>query len=135
MDNVTVLGNRAKPYSLDVVTNTGTGKTTFARIMHRFMFAYGLVCKDNFVEKNGLELKGRFVGQTPHQVKDAFQEAMGGTLFLDEAYALADGGGDSFSHEAVRTLLTEVENNRTNLMVIMVSLCKDAHLPKCPPTT
>ena len=30
-----------------------------------------------------------------------------------------DDGGDSFSEEAVRSLLTEVENNRTGLMVIM----------------
>jgi hypothetical protein len=44
---------------------------------------------------------------------------MGGCLFLDEAYALVDGGGDGFSSEAVRTLLTEVENNRTNLLVVL----------------
>ena len=44
---------------------------------------------------------------------------MGGTLFIDEAYALVDGGGDRFSGEAVRTLLTEVENNRTALMVVL----------------
>ena len=50
---------------------------------------------------------------------------MGGCLFLDEAYALMDssagigGGGDAFSQEALRTLLTEVENHRTNLMVVL----------------
>ena len=44
---------------------------------------------------------------------------MGGCLFLDEAYALVDNGGDGFSSEAVRTLLTEVENNRTNLLVVL----------------
>ena len=32
----------------------------------------------------------------------------------DEAYSLADRGGDAFSDEAVRTLLTEAENNRTD---------------------
>eukprot|EP00658_Telonema_sp_P-2_P061745 TRINITY_DN50413_c0_g1_i1.p1 TRINITY_DN50413_c0_g1~~TRINITY_DN50413_c0_g1_i1.p1 ORF type:complete len:279 (+),score=90.36 TRINITY_DN50413_c0_g1_i1:122-958(+) len=42
----------------------------------------------------------------------------GGTLFLDEAYALADSE-DGFSGEAVRTLLTEVENNRTNILVVL----------------
>ena len=36
-----------------------------------------------------------------------------------QAYALVDGGGDRFSGEAVRALLTEVENNRTNLMVVL----------------
>ena len=43
---------------------------------------------------------------------------MGGCLFIDEAYALAQSK-DSFSGEAVRTLLTEVENNRTDLLVVL----------------
>ena len=56
--------------------------------MHKFMYAYGVLPKDNFVEKNGLELKGRYVGHTAPNVKAAIADAMGGCLFLDEAYAL-----------------------------------------------
>ena len=41
---------------------------------------------------------------------------MGGCLCIDEAYALAEG--DKFSAEAIRTLLTEVENNRTGVLVV-----------------
>jgi hypothetical protein len=75
--------------------------------------------RDRFVEKNGLDLKGKYVGHTSHTVKEAISDALGGCLFIDEAYALVDGGGDGFSSEAVRTLLTEVENNRTNLLVVL----------------
>ena len=77
------------------------------------------------MEKNGLELKAEFMGGTAPRVKAAVAEAMGGCLFLDEAYALMDsaagvgGAGDAFSQEALRTLLTEVENHRTNLMVVL----------------
>ena len=71
------------------------------------------------MERNGLQLKGQFLGQTGPTVTQAVQDAMGGTLFIDEAYALVDGGGDRFSGEAIRTLLTEVENNRTGLLVVM----------------
>jgi len=63
-------------------------------------------------------MKGKYVGHTAPTVKEAVAEAMGGCLFLDEAYALADSD-DGFSGEAVRTLLTEVENNRTSLMVVL----------------
>ena len=49
--------------------------------------------------------------------------SMGGCLFLDEAYALSgsrDGDrGDSFADEALRTLLTELENNRTSLCCVL----------------
>ena len=100
-------------------TCAGTGKTTIARLIGRYLNAYGVLPRANFVERNGLELKGQYVGQTAPTVKQAVADAMGGTLFIDEAYALVDGGGDQFSGEAVRTLLTEVENNRTALMVVL----------------
>ena len=67
------------------------------------------------------------------------QGALGGCLFLDEAYALSGGGkdgdrGDSFSDEALRTLLTEVENNRNSLCVVLAGY-KDAmmHLMAADP--
>lgn len=53
---------------------------------------------------------GQFVGQTAPTVAEAVRDAMGGCLFIDEAYALADRGGDKFSGEVIRTLLTEARN-------------------------
>lgn len=102
-----------------ITGNPGTGKTTVARMVARYLHAFGILPRDRFVEKNGLDLKGKYLGHTSHTVKEAVADAMGGCLFLDEAYALVDGGGDGFSSEAVRTLLTEVENNRTNLLVVL----------------
>ena len=103
-----------------VTGNPGTGKTTFARLLFRFLRAYGVLKKDNFVEVNALELKGQYLGQTCVNVRSIVQSALGGCLFLDEAYALAgDGRADAFSNEAIRTLLTEVENNRTGLLVVL----------------
>jgi hypothetical protein len=66
---------------------------------------------------NALDLKGQYVGHTAPRVISKIKSAMGGCLFLDEAYALA--GKDEFSQEAVRTLLTEVENNRTSVLIIL----------------
>merc|ERR1712100_629064 len=70
---------------------------------------------------NVLDLKGKYRGHTAPKVKNAVQAALGGCLFLDEAYALVGKGGkkDTFSEEAIRALLTEIENNRTNLLVVM----------------
>ena len=107
------------------VSVAGTGKTSFARLMFDFMYGYGVLQKRNFVERNALELKGSSVGSTTPKVQEAVRQAMGGCLFLDEAYALVDTGAaatghtDPFSQDAIRTLLTEVENNRGNLMVVL----------------
>eukprot|EP00438_Fugacium_kawagutii_P026926 Skav203294 [mRNA] locus=scaffold2189:17741:20127:- [translate_table: standard] len=84
-----------------------TGKTTVARLIGRYLYAHGVLPRDTFVERNALALKGLQMG-----------DAMGGCLFIDEAgltvteaYALADRGGDKFSGEVIRTLLTEVMNS------------------------
>merc|ERR1711977_762202 len=68
-------------------------------------------------ERNALELKGQYCGQTAPKIREMFQMAMGGCLFLDEAYALANG--DQFSNEAIRMLLTEVENHRSEVLVVL----------------
>ena len=42
-----------------ITGNPGTGKTTLARLLAKFMFAYGVLKRDCFVERNGLEMKGQ----------------------------------------------------------------------------
>ena len=155
--------------------NPGSGKTTLARLIHRFLRAYGVLKKDVFIEANALELKAEYVGQTgsarhlsrdqlslgppasdtetpsipascrPQQqlrkssrwceapwgvcsfsmrlVSASFsvflllQALLTWSLVLPTTDALA--GKDDFSQEAIRTLLTEVENNRTSVMCIL----------------
>jgi stage V sporulation protein K len=48
--------------------NPGTGKTTIARLIARYLHAFGVLPRDRFVEKNGLEMKGQYVGHTVHTV-------------------------------------------------------------------
>ena len=108
--------------NLVLTGNPGVGKTSFARILHKVLYAHGVLRDNVFVERNALQLKGQYVGQTSPKGTNAFAAAKGGTLFLDEAYALAGDmkqGGDCFSRDAIATLLTESENHRTDVMVIL----------------
>ena len=125
-NSVRYVENGGSPQILRVCLNMvltgspGTGKTSVARLLARYLRAFGVLSRDRFVEMNGLELKGQYSGQTVHVVKEAIANSLGGALFVDEAYALVGGGGgDRFSMEAIRTLLTEVENNRSNLFVVL----------------
>ena len=84
-------GNTAPLFNsmnLVLMGNPGTGKSTTARLIGEFLFAHGILETGHFTEINALHLKGQYVGQTAHNVREIVQDALGGCLFIDEAYAL-----------------------------------------------
>jgi broad-specificity NMP kinase len=42
---------------LTIVGTAGTGKTTVAKLVAKYLYAYNVLASDVFIEKNGLELK------------------------------------------------------------------------------
>lgn len=106
--------------------NPGTGKTTVARILGKLYAAMGILKRgDVFVECTRADLVGKYQGHTADSVTKVVESAMGGILFIDEAYALVDGPGDSYGLEAVNALVTEMENNRDSLMVILAGYTQE----------
>lgn len=100
----------------------GTGKTTIARIVARIYHALGLLPSSTVVEVGRRDLVGEHLGATAIRTGAVIDSALGGVLFIDEAYALIEkglSGGDAFGREAVDTLLTRMENERDNLVVII----------------
>ena len=97
--------------------NPGTGKTTVARLVGRLYKDLGLLSKGHVVEVDRSNLVAAYVGQTALRTKEACQKALGGVLFIDEAYSLV-GGGQDYGKEAIETLLTFMEANRGNIVVI-----------------
>lgn len=99
--------------------NAGTGKTTVARIIGQIYKELGILSKNVFVEVGRSDLVASYLGQTAKLVKKKIDEAEGGILFIDEAYTLNQGESDHFGHEAINTLVAELENRRDKLMVIL----------------
>ena len=104
------------------VGNPGTGKTTVARIIGRILKEKGVLRNGNFFEIAGRDLCGRYVGETAPKTASMCRDAYGSVLFIDEAYALYRDhhcGSVDYGKEALDTLIAEMENHRTDLMVIM----------------
>lgn len=100
--------------------NPGTGKTTTARLITQILYAIGLIKECKYTEVQGRELVAGFVGQTAIKTKEIINEAMGGVLFIDEAYVLSPKNQtNDFGIEAINVLLTEMENHRDSLVVIV----------------
>ena len=104
--------------------NPGTGKTVVARIVGRIFKEEGLLEIGNFFEVSRKDFIGKFVGHTAPKTMEICRNAYGSVLFIDEAYLLAQEN-DSFSSEAIGTLIAEMENNRDKMVVIFAGYEKE----------
>ena len=99
--------------------NPGTGKTTIARLLARYMKAIGALSQGQLVEVTRADLVAQYVGQTAPLTMSVIKSALGGVLFIDEAYSLYRGSNDSFGLEAIDTIVKAMEDYRGDLIVIL----------------
>ena len=104
----------------------GTGKTTVARILGRIFAENGILRNGYFFEYMSRDLCGEYVGQTAPKTASICRDAYGSVLFIDEAYALYSGESNSdYGKEALATLISEMENHRDDMVVIMAGYKDD----------
>ena len=100
--------------------NPGTGKTTIARLVAKYLKAIGALKGGQLVEVSRGDLVGRYTGHTAPLTNSVIQSALGGVLFIDEAYALVNqDNGNDFGREAIEVLLKNMEDHRKDLVVIV----------------
>ena len=114
-------GKKGAPISMHMIFtgNPGTGKTTIARIVSKYLKALGVLSSGHLREVSRSDLVGQYVGHTATQTKSVIDSAKGGVLFIDEAYSLCRGENDTFGLEAIDTLVKCMEDNRDDLVVIL----------------
>lgn len=114
------LGRASVPVALNMefVGNPGTAKTTVARILAGIFKEIGILSSSQIVETGRADLVAGYIGQTAINVKSVFKRARGKLLFIDEAYSLASDSQRDFGYEAVNTIVQEMENSRSDTVVV-----------------
>ena len=116
------VGLSAAPPSLHMsfTGNPGTGKTTVALRMAEILHRLGYVRKGHLVAVTRDDLVGQYIGHTAPKTREVLKRAMGGVLFIDEAYYLYRPENErDYGQEAIEILLTEMENHRDDLVVVL----------------
>lgn len=114
-------GYKSAPISMHMifVGNPGTGKTTIARIVAKYLKEIGVLSEGQLKEVSRADLVGQYVGHTAKLTNEVIQSALGGVLFIDEAYSLCRDRNDTFGLEAIDALVKGMEDNRDDLVVIL----------------
>ena len=108
--------------------NPGTGKTTIARLVAKYLKAIGALKGGQLAEVTRADLVGRYTGHTAPLTNSVIESALGGVLFIDEAYSLYRGEQDSFGLEAIDTLVKGMEDHRDELVVILAGYTREMEI-------
>ena len=87
--------------------------------MAEIYHSLGILSKGHLIEVERADLVAGYVGQTAIKTREKIDEALGGVLFIDEAYTLSKNNDDDYGQEAIDTLLKAMEDNRSDLIVIV----------------
>ena len=105
--------------------NPGTGKTTVARIVSKYLKALGYLSSGHLVEVSRSDMVAQYLGQTANKTLSVINSARGGVLFIDEAYSLVRSREDFFGVEAVDTLVKYMEDLRGDFVVILAGYTEE----------
>jgi SpoVK/Ycf46/Vps4 family AAA+-type ATPase len=84
-----------------IVGNNGKERKKLANILYKLFFAIGVLSTEKFIEIDGLELKGSYLGQSKNIITNLLDTAKGGILFIDEVYNICRDKNDKLGDEAV----------------------------------
>lgn len=108
--------------------NSGTGKTTVARLLTELFFKLGFISTNKIIEVTSKDLIGTHLGETAPKTQAVIETALDGVLFIDEAYSImASKGGSSSNYpaECMATICKAMDLYKDRLIIIFAGYTKE----------
>jgi len=108
--------------------NSGTGKTTVARLFAELYYKLGFIQENKIIEVTSKDLIGTHLGETAPKTQAVIESALGGVLFIDEAYTIMASKGGSNSNypaECIATICKAMELYKDRLIIIFAGYTKE----------
>lgn len=102
--------------------NPGIGKTTSVKIITGFLYKYGYIRKNEYIEVDGNFFHGTNFGESTKKAQYILGQATGRVLFIDEAYALLNS---LESQEVIATIVKTMEDKRSDMIIILAGYKKE----------
>lgn len=110
------------PLNLNMIFigNTGTGKTTVARLFADILYNLGYIKNNKLIEVTGKDLIGEYIGQSAGKTANVLENALDGLLFIDDAYTIMNqtGAGANYSQDVISTITSYMDNYQGRLKII-----------------
>ena len=108
--------------------NSGTGKTTVARLVAELFYKLGFIRENKIIEVTSKDLIGSHLGETAPKTQSVIDTALDGVLLIDEAYTImASRGGTSsnYASECMATISKAMEIYKDRLVIIFAGYTKE----------
>ncbi|MGT2926106.1 AAA family ATPase [Streptococcus cuniculipharyngis] len=108
--------------------NSGTGKTTVARLLGEMLFEIGALAGDDFIflEATESDFVSSELSNTIIKTTNLLEQATGGILFIDKAYTLIKKKHEFYyGQEAFNTILKYMQDHYDEIMIIFSDHTKE----------